>query len=89
MDRVAAYYSERGSGFWVADRGGEIIGMFGLERAGPSSCELRRMYVMPSARRAGVASLMLRFAEDECRRLAIHEIALSTSELQSPAIETL
>jgi putative acetyltransferase len=87
MDRVTAYYGERDGGFWVADRGGEIIGMFGLESAGPGSCELRRMYVAPSARRGGIASLMLRFAEDQCRRSAIHKIELSTSELQSAAIE--
>jgi hypothetical protein len=34
MDRVSAYYSERGGGFWVADRGGEIIGMFGFGKCG-------------------------------------------------------
>jgi putative acetyltransferase len=61
--------------------------MFGLESAGPGSYELRRMYVAPSARRGGVASLMLRVAEDECRRSAIQKIELSTSELQSAAIE--
>jgi putative acetyltransferase len=87
MDRVSAYYREHSGGFWVADRGGEIIGMFGLESASPGSCELRRMYVAPSARRGGVASQMLRFAEDECRRSAAHKIELSTSELQSTAIE--
>jgi putative acetyltransferase len=87
MDRVSAYYREHSGEFWVADRRGEIIGMFGLESAGPGSCELRRMYVAPSARRGGVASLMLRFAEDECRRSAIYKIELSTSELQPAAIE--
>jgi putative acetyltransferase len=53
-DRVSAYYHEHIGEFWVADRRGDIIGMFGLESAGPGSCELRRMYVAPSARRAGV-----------------------------------
>jgi len=43
--------------------------------------------VAPSARRTGVATLMLRFAEDECRRLAVRKIELSTSELQPAAIE--
>jgi GNAT superfamily N-acetyltransferase len=87
MDRVSAYYCERGGGFWVAVRDGEIVGMFGLEAATPGSLEVRRMYVDPSVRRGGVASLMLRFAEDECRRLAIRKIELSTSELQPADIE--
>jgi GNAT superfamily N-acetyltransferase len=86
IDRIPAYYGERGGGFWVAIRDQRIVGMFGLERAGPESLELRRMYVDPSARRRGIAASMLRHAEDECRRLAIDKIELSTSELQSAAV---
>ena len=86
MDRIPDYYSERGGGFWVAVREQRIIGMFGLETGTPGSIELRRMYVDPSARRCGVASAMLRFAEDECRRSGASRIELSTSELQAAAI---
>jgi GNAT superfamily N-acetyltransferase len=67
MDRVSAYYTERGGGFWVAIRADTVIGMFGLEPATTAALELRRMYVDPSARRSGVASLMLHFAEDSGR----------------------
>jgi GNAT superfamily N-acetyltransferase len=87
IDRIPAYYGERGGGFWVAIRDPRIVGMFGLERAGPESLELRRMYVDPSARRLGIASAMLRYAEGECRRLAVDRIELSTSALQSAAVE--
>lgn len=86
IDRIPTYYGERGGGFWVAIRDQRIVGMFGLERAGADSLELRRMYVDPSARRLGIASAMLRYAEDECRRLSVDRIELSTSELQSAAI---
>jgi putative acetyltransferase len=86
IDRISDYYGERGGGFWVAVRDQQIVGMFGLESAGTSSFELRRMYVDPFARRHGVASAMLRFAEGECRRLGARRIELSTSELQSAAI---
>jgi GNAT superfamily N-acetyltransferase len=87
MDRVAAYYRERGGGFFVALREEKLVGMFGLERATPDTMELRRMYVDPSARRNGIARLMLRFAEAECRRLNVRRLALSTSELQPAALE--
>jgi putative acetyltransferase len=87
MDRVAAYYRERGGGFWVALREAKLVGMFGLERATPDAMELRRMYVDPSARRSGIARLMLGFAEAECRRLNVRRLALSTSELQPAALE--
>ena len=87
MDRVAAYYGERGGGFWVAIRVEKVVGMFGLEPAAPDALELRRMYVDPSMRRGGIGRLMLRFAEDECRRLKVRRLELSTSELQPAALE--
>ena len=72
MNRVAAYYGERGGGFWVALREEKIVGMFGLEPAAADAMELRRMYVDPSARRSGgIARSMLQFAEAECRRLGM------------------
>jgi GNAT superfamily N-acetyltransferase len=86
IDWISNYYGKRGGGFWVAVRDRQIVGMFGLESAGTGSFELRRMYVDPFARRRGVASTMLRFAEAECRRLGARKIELSTSELQSAAI---
>src|SRR5258708_416468 len=87
MGRVAAYYRERGGAFWVAVLDTVVVGMFGLERAGPNSMELRRMYVDPAARRRGIARRMLRFAEAECRRLGANRMELSTSELQPAALE--
>ena len=87
IDRIVAYYGERNGGFWVALRENRIAGMFGLERVAPDALELRRMYVDPSERRSGVARQMLRYAEAECRRRGIPRLELSTSELQSAALE--
>lgn len=87
IDRIAAYYGERSGGFWVALREKKVVGMFGLEAAAPDAMELRRMYVDPSARRGGIARLMLQFAEAECRRLDMRRLELSTSELQPAALE--
>ena len=53
IDRIPAYYGERNGGFWVAVKGDEVVGTFGLERASDDAMELRRMYVDPSARRQG------------------------------------
>ena len=52
IDRVAEYYGERGGGFWVAVDGDALLGMFGLEPAGPGELELRRMCVAPQANAA-------------------------------------
>ena len=86
IDRLQAYYDEHHGGFWVAIQGDRLAGMFGLEDAGPDAVELRRMYVHPNARRIGLGSLMLRFAENECRRFRKHQMMLSTSELQPAAL---
>jgi GNAT superfamily N-acetyltransferase len=87
IDRVADYYSERCGSFWVAVAGTRVVGMFGLEPSqAVHAMELRRMYVDPDARRRGIARTMLRFAEDECRRGDIHQLDLSTSELQGEAL---
>jgi hypothetical protein len=55
IDRIPAYYGERNGGFWVAVKGDELVGTFGLERASDDAMELRRMYVVPLARRQGIA----------------------------------
>jgi GNAT superfamily N-acetyltransferase len=83
VDRISAYYGDR---FWVAIGAGAVVGMFGLEPASPDAMELRRMYVDPAVRRAGLGRLMLGFAEDECRRLGVRRLELSTSELQPAAL---
>jgi len=87
IGRIADYYREKHGGFWVAVSDGRLVGMFGLEPSGPSSMELRRMYVDPDTRRQGIARLMLHFAEDECRRRNIGRLDLSTSELQPAALQ--
>ena len=86
IDRIPVYYGERHGGFWVAEEGPRIVGMFGLELLSAGAMELRRMYVDPGAQRRGIARRMLRFAEDECRRRNVARLDLSTSELQGPAL---
>jgi GNAT superfamily N-acetyltransferase len=87
IDRIGEYYAERDGGFWVALKGDNVVGMFGLERVSASSLELRRMYVDPSAQRGGIARRMLQYAEAECRRRQISRLELSTSELQEAALD--
>ena len=42
MDRIAAYYSERNGGFWVAVRNEKVVGMFGLEPAATDGLPAQR-----------------------------------------------
>ena len=86
IDRIPDYYAERGGAFFVAEEDAALAGMFGLERAGPNSCELRRMYVEPALRRRGVARKMLAEAEAAAWRMGCAMMVLSTSELQQAAL---
>ena len=86
IDRLADYYAERQGTFFVVYEGETLAGVFGLERLGSLSAELRRMYVDPACRRAGLARMMLEFAEQVCREAGTPVLTLSTSELQQAAL---
>ncbi|MBA5778519.1 GNAT family N-acetyltransferase [Stappia sp. F7233] len=86
MGRLEAYYGERGGSFHVAMFDTGLVGMFGLEPAGPGELELRRMYVAAKVRRTGIAREMLARAEEIARRLGAARLVLSTSELQQAAL---
>src|ERR1700739_3905626 len=64
IGRIDDYYAGPRRCFWVAeDPSGAVVGTFGLEPAGEDAAELRRMYVVPEARRRGIARAMLAEAE--------------------------
>ena len=87
IDRLAEYYAERQGAFFVVhDDDGKLAGVFGLERLGAQSAELRRMYVDTRYRRQGLARRMLEYAEQACLDAGTLLLALSTSELQQAAL---
>jgi GNAT superfamily N-acetyltransferase len=86
IDRLAKYYAERQGAFFVVHDGEKLAGVFGLERIGAQSAELRRMYVDAAYRRRGLARRMLDYAEQACREAGTRVLTLSTSELQQAAL---
>jgi putative acetyltransferase len=86
IDRLADYYGERQGAFFVIYDGDTLAGVFGLERLGAPSAELRRMYVDAPYRRKGFARMMLTYAEQTCRDAGTRLLTLSTSELQQAAL---
>jgi len=86
IDRLADYYAERQGAFFVVCNGDKLAGVFGLERLGAPSAELRRMYVDAAYRRQGLARVMLDHAEQACRDAGTLLLTLSTSELQQAAL---
>ena len=82
LGRIEDHYGEA---FWVAEEGGVVVGMAGIERH-HDAAELRRMAVAPTHRRRGLARQLLETAETFARRAGYAKIVLSTSELQAPAM---
>ena len=87
IDIVARYYAAHDGPFLVATARGDLVGMFGLEQAEPCVTELRRMYVDPRFRGRGIGRKLLARAEIEARMAGRTRMILSTSELQSAALE--
>ena len=71
--------------FWVVDRQGVIVGCFGIESHGEWNTELRRMYLEREFRGAGIATRMLKCAEEQARSLGFRKMLLSTAKIQRAA----
>jgi len=72
--------------FWIASRDGEALGCGGIKHFADGIGEVKRMYVVPSARRSGVARVVLGEVEAEGRRRGYRELRLETGVRQPEAI---
>jgi GNAT superfamily N-acetyltransferase len=58
----------------------------GIKRIAPDAAEIKRMYVVPAARRRGVARTLLRALEDAARERGYAFVRLDTGPLQQGAM---
>jgi GNAT superfamily N-acetyltransferase len=58
----------------------------GIKRIAPDAAEIKRMYVVPAARRRGVARALLRTLEDAARERGYAFVRLDTGPLQQGAM---
>jgi GNAT superfamily N-acetyltransferase len=79
------FSSDRGGAFLVVFEDGVPVAGGGLKRLDAEACEIKRMYVVPSARGRGHASRLLEGLEDEARRLGYAIARLDTGEHQPAA----
>jgi GNAT superfamily N-acetyltransferase len=75
----------RGGSFLVVWEDAVAVAGGGLKRLDDEACEIKRMFVVPSARGRGHASRLLKGLEDEARRLGYRLARLDTGEHQPQA----
>jgi GNAT superfamily N-acetyltransferase len=72
--------------FLVGYYEGEAVCGGGIKRIAPNAAEIKRMYVVPAARRRGVARALLQALEDAARQRGYAFVRLDTGPLQQGAM---
>ena len=86
LPSASVFEPRNGGAFLVGRLEGEIVACGGIARYDGVTGEIRRMYVVPSARGRGLARLVLAALEDEARSLGYSFVRLETGRLQATAI---
>jgi len=85
----AEFTDDAGGAFLVACRDGRPVGCGGLRRphppAPPGSAEIKRLFVVVSARRHGLAARILRALEDTAQVHGYHDVILDVGGRQATA----
>ena len=77
---LEANYLQRGGLFEVIEDGNaNLLGSFGLYPINKTTCELRKMYFIPSARGLGLGKQVLERAIAKAKELGFKQIVLETS----------
>ena len=86
LQHLPSSYADHGGAFWVAVDNGQIVGTAGVFPVNADAFELRKMYLRPTTRGAGVGKRLLdasiAWARDHGARLLV----LDTVEAMSRAI---
>jgi putative acetyltransferase len=87
LDDIEANYINRGGVFDVIeDHEGNLVGTFGLYPLNESTCELRKMYLVPAVRGQGLGKYVLRNAVGRAREMGFKVMVLETSSKLVAAI---
>jgi len=84
---IESYYQRRGGAFDVLERmDGGILGCVGLAPIDTTTCELRKMYLAPGARRRGLGRRLLDSALGKAKALGFRRIVLETASVLTKAV---
>ncbi len=78
---------ETHNGFWVAESGGDVVGMIGVQQVDDAVAEVRRLRVHPGHRRRGIGTQLMQHAVRFCRDREYLKIVLDVRGERSGAIQ--
>ncbi|HRH78540.1 MAG TPA: GNAT family N-acetyltransferase [Cellvibrionaceae bacterium] len=84
-DIEAIYFAQQGF-FAVLEDAGHIVATFGLMPVDEQTCELRKMYMLPSQRGRGLGKYLMESALDKACQLGFKRIVLETASPLRTAI---
>lgn len=86
---VEAAYWATGGAFWVVEQQGQIVGTGGyypIER-GYKAVEIRKMYLLPSARGQGLGRYLLQALEQSIQAKGFEQIWIETASVLKKAVK--
>ena len=88
MSDIPSHYTSDSRGnFWVAEFGGSVVGIVGIQPTEKQEeAELRRMSVSSSVRRQGIGRRLLETTEEFCLAQGYRRICLSTVDILQNAL---
>lgn len=86
LDSIDQTYFLNGGYFGVVVENGEIIATVGIYRETATTCELRKMYCIPSKRGKGLGNKILIFSLEKANELGFSRVVLETATPLKEAI---
>jgi GNAT superfamily N-acetyltransferase len=79
LGAAAARYAQKGSGFWVAELDGAVVGTVAVRPKSEGVCEIKRLYLRPDRRGSGLGQALYAHAEEFARSAGYRRIWLDSS----------
>lgn len=79
LDSIEEYYHQNGGFFGVVEENGAIVATVGIYKVDSSTCELRKMYVLPNQRGRGLGKALMDFSIKKAKELGFSRIILETA----------
>ena len=87
LDHLPGYaYTPPDGTFIMAKYQNKVIGCVGIKKFKDQSCEMKRMYVIPSFRGKGVGKYLCKYVIEWCRASTYKKILLDTNEEMKEAV---